>query len=237
MPNQEFAFKQFTIHQEKCAMKVGTDAVLLGAWVTPNNPKAILDIGTGTGVIALMIAQKTEGIIDAIEIDENAYQQATENVAASKWKDRVHVHHTSLQDFSKNATHKYDLIVSNPPYFVDSFKSNAEARNSARHADQLPFSELIKGVLNLLDENGAFCVIMPVTEGYKLRELACANNLYLTKLTLIKTKKEKAEKRFIMQFEKQNKKLIETELVIEKNDRHAYTAEYIELTKDYYLYF
>ncbi|MES2836868.1 MAG: methyltransferase [Bacteroidota bacterium] len=237
MPNQEFAFKQFTIHQEKCAMKVGTDAVLLGAWVTPNNPKAILDIGTGTGVIALMIAQKTEGIVDAIEIDENAYQQATENVAASKWKDRVYVHHTSLQDFSKNATHKYDLIVSNPPYFVDSFKSNAEARNSARHADQLPFSELIKGVLNLLDENGAFCVIMPVTEGYKLRELACANNLYLTKLTLIKTKKEKTEKRFIMQFEKQNKKLIETELVIEKNDRHAYTAEYIELTKDYYLYF
>lgn len=237
MPNQEFAFKQFTIHQEKCAMKVGTDAVLLGAWVTPNNPKAILDIGTGTGVIALMIAQKTEGIIDAIEIDENAFEQATENVAASKWKDRVNVHHTSLQDFSKNATHKYDLIVSNPPYFVDSFKSNAEARNSARHADQLPFSELIKGVLNLLDENGAFCVIMPVTEGYKLRELAVANNLYLTRLTLIKTKKEKTEKRFIMQFEKQNKKLIETELVIEKNDRHAYTAEYIELTKDYYLYF
>lgn len=237
MPNQEFAFKQFIIHQEKCAMKVGTDAVLLGAWVQPKNPKTILDIGTGTGVIALMIAQKTEGEIDAIEIDENAFEQAKENVLASKWNNRVHVHHISLQNFSKNSTNKYDLIVSNPPYFVDSFKSNAEARNSARHADQLPFSELIKCVSNLLENDGVFCVIMPVTEGYKLRDLAAYNHLYLTRLTLVKTKKEKTEKRFLMQFEKQNKKLIETELVIEKNDRHAYTAEYIELTKDYYLYF
>lgn len=237
MPNQEFAFKQFTINQEKCAMKVGTDAVLLGSWVQPKNPKKILDIGTGTGVIALMIAQKTDGEIDAIEIDENAFEQASENVSASKWKGRVHVHHTSLQDFSKNAIHKYDLIVSNPPYFVGSFKSNAEARNSARHADQLPFTDLIKGVLNLLDNDGVFCVIMPVNEGYKLRELAAANNLFLTHLMLVKTKKEKTEKRFLMQFEKQNKKLIETELIIEKNDRHAYTADYIELTKDYYLYF
>src|ERR1017187_8250144 len=115
MSNTTFAFKQFTIKQDKCAMKVGTDAVLLGAWVNSVNSKNILDIGTGTGVIAIMLAQKSDANIDAIDIDEKAVQQALQNVNSCPWKERINVHHTAFQNFSANQQKKYDLIVSNPP--------------------------------------------------------------------------------------------------------------------------
>ena len=128
MSNQEFAFKQFNILQSKCAMKVGTDAVLLGSWVNCPNAKTILDIGTGTGIIALMLAQKIGGKIDAIDIDENAFTQAKENITNSKWHERIQIFHTSLQLFSEQSNRKYDLIVSNPPYFVDSSKALEESR-------------------------------------------------------------------------------------------------------------
>ena len=123
MSNQTFVFKQFKIVQDKCAMKVGTDAVLLGSWVNASNAKTILDIGTGTGIISLMLAQKSGARIDAIDIDTNAFIQASENVNDCAWKDRIDVHHISLQQFTKESDHKYDLIVSNPPYFVDSSKA------------------------------------------------------------------------------------------------------------------
>jgi tRNA1Val (adenine37-N6)-methyltransferase len=122
MSQTVFHFKHFTVHQERCAMKVGTDGVLLGAWTDPKNAERILDIGTGTGLIALMLAQKSTAFIDAIDIDENSCSQASENVNASRWKDRVNVHHCSLQLYILTSSVKYDLIVSNPPYFVDAYK-------------------------------------------------------------------------------------------------------------------
>ena len=147
MPNSSFEFKQFTIKQDKCAMKVGTDAVLLGSWATANGSHLILDVGTGTGIIAMMLAQKTIAHIDAIDIDELACIQAAQNVSESKFFGRVEVMHTSLQQYVKNAQKKYDLIITNPPYFEQSLKSSDEQRSCARHADVLPFDELIDGVV------------------------------------------------------------------------------------------
>lgn len=239
MPGDTFAFKQFVIRQDKCAMKVGTDAVLLGAWVNTTGVKKILDIGTGTGIIALMLAQKSDAEIDAVDIDEVACIQARENVMESPWPSRVKVLQTSLQDYAENSGKQYDLIVSNPPYFVDSSKASQEARSKARHADLLPPEALLEGVAKLLDRDGKFCVILPVKEGEAFREMAAARKLRLNKLVRVKTTPEKPEKRLMMQFGFAPKTFSETSLVIEKdnqNEQH-YTDEYRILTKDYYLYF
>jgi tRNA1Val (adenine37-N6)-methyltransferase len=240
MPNQHFAFKQFTIHQEKCAMKVGTDAVLLGAWVKPNGALRILDVGTGTGVIALMIAQRgnANAFIDGIDIDDLACIQAQENVALSPWRERVRILHHSLQDYSQETTTRYDLVVSNPPYFLDSSKANGLERTTARHADLLPYHELIESVIRMLDKKGKFCVILPVKESALLRELAKEKGLQLSKLMRVRTKTDKeTEKRHMMQFEFSPSSFSEDTIVIEKDGRHEYTEEYKELTKDYYLGF
>lgn len=155
MPNTSFAFKQFIIKQ--VCYEVGTDAVLLGAWVLPNGSKHILDIGAGTGVIALMLAQKTAAHIDAIDIDEEAVLQAKQNVLDSKFASQITVTPNSLQHYSKASTQKYNLIVTNPPYFEQSLKSSDEQRSHARHADVLPFEDLLDGVLKfgLKKENSA----------------------------------------------------------------------------------
>lgn len=238
MANQSFAFKQFKINQEKCAMKVGTDAVLLGAWVNTANAKHILDIGTGTGIIALMLAQRSGGKIDALDIDENACIQARENVNNCPWKERITVHNSSLQQFSEeHQDYKYDLIVSNPPYFVDSSKANEESRTKARHTDQLPYDALLNGVLKLLSTNGKFYVILPTKESELFKALAEENKLYLTKLTRVVTRADKPEKRWLMRFEFTQRSFSESSITIEKDERHSYTDEYKELTKDYYLAF
>ena len=237
MSSHEFVFKHFKILQDKCAMKVGTDAVLLGAWVNASKAKSILDIGTGTGIIALMLAQKSTAKIDAIDIDNNSYQQAIENVNNCKWKDRVQVYNTSLQQYISVCKHKYDLIVSNPPYFVDSSKAIEEARTNARHTDQLPFDDLLNGVLILLSPEGSFYVILPIKESHYFIEAAEKRELYLTKLTRVITRTDKPEKRLLMKFEFSKKPVEETVITIEKDERHNYTDEYKELTKDYYLSF
>jgi len=239
MSSSNFAFKQFSIRQDKCAMKVGTDGVLLGAWVKTDNVQRILDVGTGTGLIALMLAQKSQAFIDAIDIDELACAQARENVMESRWPERVRVLQVSLQEYAARSETRYDLIVSNPPYFADSTKALQEARTKARHADLLPFVALIDGVAQLLDKNGTFCVILPVKEGELFRDIAAERKLFLNKLVRIKTTPEKTEKRLIMQFGFARKTFSESTLVIEKdnlNEQH-YTDEYRELTKEYYLYF
>jgi tRNA1Val (adenine37-N6)-methyltransferase len=238
MSNSTFAFKQFVIHQDKCAMKVGTDAVLLGAWVTPDGSSRILDIGTGTGVIALMLAQKSNAEIHAIDFEKSAFDQAKINIEASAFKNKVSVQHQSFQDFVKNCDKKFDLVVTNPPYFVDSFKSGDNDRSHARHADYLPFAELIDGTKKVLNPKGKFCLILPKKEAEKFRELAEQKGLHLSKLLRIKTRLGKdEEKRHIMQFEFSPSEFSESTLVIEKDERHSYTDQYKELTKDYYIHF
>lgn len=240
MSNSNFAFKQFSIRQEKCAMKVGTDAVLLGAWAKTYGARRILDIGTGTGVIALMLAQKSGASIDAIEIDSVSCEEARENVRQSPWPDRVRVHHISLQDFAKMQDERYELIVSNPPYFNDSLPATEESRTKARHTVLLPFSDLVSGAAKLLAKDGKFCVILPPREGEKFREIAASKGLHLTRITRVKTTPEKTEKRWLMQFAfKAKQQVSDSTLIIEKDNLNAqhYSDEYRELTKDYYLYF
>lgn len=235
MPSENFVFKQFEIKQDKCAMKVGTDAVLLGSWAITNNAKKILDIGTGTGILALMLAQKSHASITAIDIDIDSYKQAKENVEASNWKNNIEVMNISLQEYCIKNELKFDLIITNPPYFTDAFKAKEISRNTARHTDELPFEILINCVCKLLSADGSFYIILPYPEAQTFIGLARANNLFINKSTRVKTKIEKEPKRLLMKYSFQQITREEDELVIENDERHNYTKEYIELTKDYYL--
>ncbi len=219
-------------------MKVGTDAVLLGAWANPEGVNKILDIGTGTGIIALMLAQKSDTIIDAIDIDKNSCKQAQENVDSSKWNERIFIHYSSLQDFAEENNGPYELIISNPPYFIDSSKSSEAKRTTARHADVLTYEHLLNGVLKLLSPKGRFYIILPSKEGEIFRDMAESNKLFLCKLTRVRTREDKTtDKRLLMCFGMERKTFSEDSLTIELNERHNYTTEYKELTKDYYLGF
>jgi tRNA1Val (adenine37-N6)-methyltransferase len=238
MSNTTFAFKQFVIKQDKCAMKVSTDAVLLGAWVIPNGSQSILDIGTGTGVIALMLAQKSNAHIQAIDIDKDAVSQARINFEESIFRSKIEVNQQAFQDFVKTTDQKFDLVVTNPPYFVDSLKSTDSIRSSARHADVLPFGDLIDGVKKIMNPKGKFCLILPKKEAVKFRELAETRGFHLSKLLRVRTRLDKEEeKRHIMQFEFRPTEFSESTLVIEADQAHHYTEEYKNLTKDYYLHF
>jgi len=238
MPNSAFAFKQFNVKQDKCAMKVGTDAVLLGSWIQPNGSTHILDIGTGTGVIALMLAQKTNASIVGIDIDVSATQQAQENVDESKFKNSITLFNTSFQDYVKTTALKFQLIVSNPPFFEQSLKSSDEKRSNARHADVLPFDDLLDGVIKLLDAKGKFCLILPTLEAEKFRNMAQKKGLYLSKLLRVKSRVDKdTDKRHLMQFEFTPTEFSEETIAIEEDERHSYTQAYKELTKAYYINF
>jgi tRNA1Val (adenine37-N6)-methyltransferase len=238
MPNTAFAFKQFNVKQDKCAMKVGTDAVLLGSWIQPNGSTHILDIGTGTGVIALMLAQKTNASIVGIDIDVSATQQAQENVDESKFKNSITLFNTSFQDYVKTTALKFQLIVSNPPFFEQSLKSSDEKRSNARHADVLPFDDLLDGVIKLLDDKGKFCLILPTLEAEKFRNMAQKKGLYLSKLLRVKSRVDKdTDKRHLMQFEFTPTEFSEETISIEEDERHSYTQAYKELTKAYYINF
>lgn len=218
-------------------MKVNTDSVLLGAWTKPAKPKHILDIGTGTGLLALMMAQKyAEAQITAIEINAEAYEQACENVALSKWHGRMKVIHTPLQTFVPAKT--YDLIISNPPYFQNDLKNVAAAKSQARHNLSLSFEELLHSVQQLLHPNGVFYVVLPFTEGQIFRQQATTYALFCQHLTAIKPHPAKPANRLLMQFSKTpNSTLQQDELTIRIAGGSGYTKAYIALTRPFYLHF
>ncbi len=234
-----FKFKQFTIHQDRTAMKVGTDGVLLGAWA-PISPTAhrILDIGTGTGLIALMLAQRYPSLnITAIDIDKSSIEQATENIKNSPFAQYITTHHTSLQDY--NPKEKYDAIVCNPPYFVASLKCPDSQRTQARHTDSLSFDELLSHSARLLNDEGSLSVILPVTEGNQLIALASQYGFTLTQQVHVLPTPTSAPKRLLMHFTKKSmvnsqQSIVNSQLIIELA-RHQYTPEYITLTRDFYL--
>jgi tRNA1Val (adenine37-N6)-methyltransferase len=232
-----FTFKQFTVEQDRCAMKIGTDGVLLGAWApTTNNPFSVLDIGTGTGIIALMLAQRTNAEqIDALEIDEAAYEQAVDNFENSPWCDRLFCFHAGLDEFIEEPEDEYDLIISNPPFYSEDFKSDNEQRDLARFQDAMPFEDLIEAADLLLSENGIFAVIIPFKEEEKFLALATEFELYPFKITHVKGTPTTEIKRSLLALSRnETTDLVVDELVIEI-ERHTYTPEYIELTKDFYL--
>lgn len=234
-----FKFKEFSIHQDKTAMKIGTDAVLLGAWVfLENEIDSILDVGSGTGIIALMLAQRSFALtIDAVEIDNDAYEQTVTNFENSNWGDRLYCYHSSFQNFADEIAEEdetYDLIISNPPFYTDEFESENDARNKARFTTSLSFNELLKGVSKILSKKGKFAVIIPFKEEQGFVELAKENNLFLNRVCHVKGNPSSAFKRSLLEFSFEDKKLIKENLTIEIK-RHQYTDEYINLTKDFYL--
>ena len=231
-----FSFKQFNVQQDRCAMKIGTDGVLLGAW-TPliNNPYNLLDIGAGTGILSLMLAQRSNlEQIDAIEIDEGAYEQCVENFEASPWSDRLFCFHAGLDEFVDDPEDEYDLIIANPPFYTDTFKSENTQRDIARFEDALPFEELIEAADLLLSDNGIFSVIIPYKEETKFVSMCKELELFPLKITRVKGTPTAEIKRSLLAFTRIEQTPIIDELTIEIS-RHQYTPEYIALTQDFYL--
>jgi tRNA1Val (adenine37-N6)-methyltransferase len=214
-------------------MKVGTDGVLLGAWAQSVSAENILDIGTGTGLIAIMLAQRTMAMIDAVEIEESSVTQAIENINSCKWRKRIKVHHISFQDFYRNSPRKYQLIVSNPPYFTNSMKAPDKNRTTARHTYSLPFEELMQGVSVLLADNGRFCLILPFEQGNVFIEDAKKHKLFCSKKVNVKPNNDKKPKRLLLEFCNKKQTTIESTLTIETEKRHIYSEDYKRLTKDF----
>ena len=226
-----FRFKEFKIIQEKSAMKVGTDGVLLGSWASCKNCKKILDIGCGTGLITLMLAQRnTKSNIIGIEIDKIASQEAQLNITNSDWGERIEIKNTSLQKF--NTKTKFDLIVSNPPFFAQN--KSGQRRDIARRSNKLSFEELIKNTTGLLAEKGTFSVIIPKDSEEYFCKIATLNKLYINRVCYIKGNESSEVKRVMLEFSFIKSEVISEQLTIEKS-RHEYTDKYIQLCKDFYL--
>ncbi len=232
-----FQFKQFSIQQDRCAMKVGTDSVLLGAWCPiDNHPFSVLDIGAGTGILSLMIAQRSNAEqIDALEIDEDAYEQCVENFENSPWGDRLFCFHAGLDEFIEEPEDEYDLIISNPPFYTEDFKTENSQRDLARFQDAMPFEELIEAADLLLSENGIFAVIIPYKEEEKFIDLCAEVELYPVKVTRVKGTPNTEIKRSLLAFKRYELPVLEAEELVIEINRHEYTDAYIELTKDFYL--
>ncbi len=259
MSKKPFQFKQFTLSQDRCAMKVGTDGVLLGAWSSiADYPDSILDIGTGTGVIALMLAQRSNAMtIDAVELDDKAYEQASENFENSDWADRLFCYHAHLYEFAAEIDDEYDVIICNPPYFSEEMSDDSrrllrsrsqadgasqKAREQARFEDAMPFELLVGAVAKLLSAEGRFNVIIPFEREEDFKLLCSRARLFPTRITRVKGTPTSSIKRSLMEFrvfEDQGhfRESANTEidlLVIEKG-RHNYTQDYIGLVKDFYI--
>lgn len=236
MANPYFRFKKFTVYHDKCAMKVGTDAVLLGAWADTNFCRNILDIGTGTGIIALMLAQRSQATVEAIDIDKEACVQATENAAASPYTERIKVVHASCTDFAaSNQQKRYDLIVSNPPYFINSLKCPDNKRTMARHTDTLLLSDLIREAQTLLSPSGRIALVLPYERLEEVKALASANHLYICRQTDVIPTPGAAPKRLLVELSATEENIKNRDTLTIEEARHQYTPEYIALTKEFYL--
>jgi tRNA1Val (adenine37-N6)-methyltransferase len=233
----KFQFKQFTVNQDRCAMKIGTDGVLLGAWCPiENNPLSILDVGSGTGILSLMLAQRCNAEqIDAVEIDEDAFEQCVDNFENSPWGDRLFCYHAGLDEFVEEPDEEYDLILSNPPFYSENYKSDNSQRDLARFQDALPFEDLIEAADLLLSENGIFAVIIPFKEEKKFIDLCAEVELFPIKVTRVKGTPTTEIKRSLLAFKRYELSTLTSDELIVETSRHEYTLEYIELTKAFYL--
>lgn len=237
MPTPYFQFKQFTVWHDRCAMKVGTDGVLLGV-LTPINPqiRSILDVGTGSGLVALMLAQRcSKAQLNAIDIDRGAYEQAVINFTDSPWTDRLTAFHQSLEEYAKGKNGYYDLIVSNPPYFSNSLKGTNQARTIARHTDSLTLDELFCFSEQLLNKTGSIVVILPVSDQENCVKCAERYKLFCTVSTAVIPKPGAIAKRVVMVFNREPAPCKVNELMLEKEIRGIYTPEFTALVRDFYL--
>ena len=241
--SKPFTFKKFTVHQDRCAMKIGTDGILLGAWISlTEKPERILDIGTGTGVIAMQLAQRCSAqTIDAIEIDASAFEQCTDNFEASPWSERLFCYHAAIQEFASEIENTYDLIISNPPFYSENYKPEKKARDTARFNDALPFRQLVVCVAQLLTDQGVFALILPKKEERDFIEIARESGLHPKRICRVRGTGNSEEKRSLLEFcfQPKVKQGKEKEIIIEsltiESARHNYTEDYIKLVKDFYL--
>ncbi len=235
MSNSYFRFKKFTVYHDKCAMKVGTDGVLLGAWTKIGEAKTSLDIGTGTGLIALMLSQRLNNLltVDAIDIDQSAIVQAKENVERAEFKN-IQCIHASLQNYAPACNKQYDLIVSNPPYFSSSLHSPSGQRTLARHTASLQMSEFMNISARLLSSEGYLSLIFPHSEKDVLIELAERAGLFVSRITNVYPMPHLQAKRVLLEFSLLKHEIETTDLIIEK-ERHLYTDDFSDLVKDFYL--
>lgn len=217
-------------------MKIGTDSVLLGAWSSiDKNPHSILDIGAGTGILSLMLAQRGNAeTIDALEIDIDAYEQCLDNFENSHWADRLFCYHASLLEFAQEIDDKYDVIICNPPFYSEDYKTKNKSRDLARFNDAMPFEHLTYAVANLLSNDGVFSVVIPFREEKQFIELASKVGLSPNRILHVKGNPDSLVKRSLIEFTFKKKNVEFSELIIETS-RHNYTEDYINLTKDFYL--
>lgn len=235
MANDYFRFKQFTINQGSAAFKVTTDSVLLGAWADLASSKTILDIGTGTGILALMAAQRTNAMITAIEPDKQSFNQALLNIMSSPWAERVQVVNCTLQDFSGDSGLKFDSIITNPPYFTSSLLNPDRRKAMARHTKTLSLTELSGYSEQLLTENGQLHLVLPAADFAFFNESAQTNGLWCQRMLKVSPVISRQPKRLLMSFGRKKITTEEKSLVIETGVRHHYSDEYISLTRDFYL--
>jgi len=234
---EPFRFKQFSVTDSKCALKVGTDAVLLGAWADPHNSNRILDIGTGSGIIALMLAQRSLAEIEAIDIDRPSFKDATVNFKNSPWKDRLFSKNLSFTEFLNEGEKNYDLIVSNPPFHNRSLQSSSLKGNISKHTTSLTHEELATGVRKILKPTGKFCIILPFSEYQNFKQLAAFQVLYVGQECFVIPKIGKPANRILIEFRLQHSPELKTSEITIRNSAGNYHKSYIELTKDFYLNF
>jgi tRNA1Val (adenine37-N6)-methyltransferase len=235
--NNLFRFKEFTIKQSASTMKVNTDGILLGAWVELKNSKNALDIGTGTGLIAMMLAQRNPKlIVDAVEIEESAALEARENTSHAFFNQRIGIHHNAIQDYAATSKLSYDMIVTNPPFFTGGTFSNNENKNNVRHSVKLPHGDLLRCVNTLLTDTGDFSLVLPFVEGLRFIELAGNSRLHLHRKTEVLTRPGKNPERLLLSFSKIQNELKEGVLCIHNKTGNEYSDPMIELTREFYLF-
>jgi len=239
--NPYFQCKQFIVHQEHTAMKVCTDACLFGAWAAADGQmqaaKNILDIGSGTGLLSLMLAQKTAATITAIEIEESAYNQTVSNFDLSPWKERLDVVHTSIQDYAANNKQQlFDCIITNPPFYEQDLTSPDHAKNLASHSTALSWDNLAKSVASLLQGNGTWYVLVPTLRAYTMQKIASNYGLYLSEECLMYNDAKHLPIRAMLKFVKQKEATIKRDRIVIKNGDQSYTTDFTRLLKEYYLH-
>lgn len=242
MANSFFKFKQFTIHQDRCAMKVTTDACLFGAWVANEigslkaDAGSLLDIGTGTGVLTLMIAQKSGMFIETIEIDKEAFMQASENITSSPYKKRIMAHHADIKGF--HTEKKYDIIISNPPFYENELKSDSSKKNIAHHSQDLSLPELFIAIKNCLAREGLFFLLLPFKRHDEIKKRMAEHDIAVSQMVFVRQSVQHDYFRIMLSGTVDNSGISATQIseMAIWDESKQYTPEFTALLKDYYLY-
>lgn len=230
-----FHLKQFSLLHHRSTMKVGTDALLLGIWAEVNSTQRILDVGSGCGILSLLMAARTNAFIDAVEIDEASWVEAQRNFSASVFAKRLNAIHADFRKYAENTSLKYDLIISNPPFFINDMRSAEATRSNARHGDSLNYTELCKGVLGLLAENGRLCLVLPYDESKAFLSIASATGLKVSRKLIIFPKRGLQPNRINLELSLMPDTEEKHEVFVIREESNAFTDQYIRFFKDYLL--